>query len=118
MQGVQSLPPVIITCGQPFRLSLRVEDPTEDPPDYDLSGYGVEFWLAATLAAEPFHLGTGEIAGNRAIIEIDPTTTEGFAAVPLIGGRPNAVLQITLTAPLPLNSIVLQGPAVVQGVIA
>ena len=117
MQGVQNLPPVTITCGQPFRLSLRIEDPTAEPPDYDLTGYGVEFWLAATIAAEPFHLGTGEIAENRAIIEINQTTTAGFASVPLIGGRPNAVLQITLTAPLALNSIVLQGPAVIQGVI-
>ena len=117
MMGVLILPPAKLTCGQPFSASIRIEDPVEDGAEVDLTGYTVAFALSSGIAVEPFHEGAGGIIANRATFEIAAASTALFASLPIIGGRPNAVLQVTLTAPDPVNSLVLQGPAIIQGVV-
>ena len=116
--GVLALPPMTITCGLPFKLSLRIEDPTASVVVLDISEYEVTFSVAASLTADPFHEGAGEVVDDHAIVEIDGDETADFASLPVLFGRPNAVFQLTLTAPVPLNSLILQGPAIIQGVIS
>ena len=110
------LPPATITCGVPFTASIRIEDPTAESAELSLTGYAVAYALSTAISAEPFHEGTGAIVTNRATFEIPGTDTAIFASLPIIGGRPNAVMQITLAAPDPAQTLVLQGPAIIQGV--
>ena len=116
MMGVLILPAATITCGVPFSASIRIEDPTAENTEVDLTAYSVAYALSTAINAEPFHEGAGEIVTNRATFEIGAADTAAFASLPIIGGRPNAVMQITLTAADPALTIVLQGPAIIQGV--
>ena len=114
--GVLPLPPAIITCGVPFSASIRIEDPTAENTELSLAGYAVSYALSTAINAEPFYEGTGAIMSNRATFEITGTATALFASLPIIGGRPSAVMQITLTPSNPAQTLVLQGPAIIQGV--
>jgi len=110
------LPPATITCGVPFSASIRIEDPTAESAELSLTGYTVAYALSTAINDEPFHEGTGAIVSNRATFEIAGTETALFASLPIIGGRPSAVMQITLTPSNPALILVLQGPAIIQGV--
>jgi hypothetical protein len=116
MMGVLILHPATITCGVPFSASIRIEDPTAENTEVDLAAYSVAYALSTAINDGPFHEGTGAIVSNRATFEIAGTDTALFASLPIIGGRPSAVMQITLTAPDPAQTLVLQGPAIIQGV--
>jgi hypothetical protein len=105
----------------PFQFLARLEDTTADDPVFDLTGYTVAWSLSVRPFETPFATGAGEILttdlGDRAFLEISDTVTAtlGDYAVPLVGGRPSAVLQVTLTAPVAANSMILQGSAIIQG---
>lgn len=118
MPAILAMPPVTVTVGLPFKLSLRIEDATASEPILDLTGYEVAFSLASSLTEAAFYTGAGTVVDDHAVIEISETDTAIFEALPVLLGRPSAILQITLTAPVALNSIVLQGPVTIQGIIA
>lgn len=120
-QAVLTIPPQTITVGLPFPFTLRMEDPTADDPAIPLTGFTVEWALSERPFETAFATGTGEILtaddGDHVFFEITDTSAYGAYALPIIGGRPSAILQITLTAPVAANSIVLQGQAIIQGVL-
>lgn len=123
-QPVLTLPPATITVGLPFDALMRLEDPTATAPVIDLAGYTVAWSLSVRPFDAPFASGTGSILsasdGDRVFFEIADAVTSGFGdyVVPVVGGRPSAVLQVVLTAPTAANSLILQGPAIIQGVLA
>lgn len=120
-EKVLILPPATITVGLPFQATMRLEDTTADSPVFDLTGYTVAWALSTKPFETPFQSGTGEILatdlGDRAFFEIPDSVTAllGTYALPIIGGRPSAVLQVVLTAPVAANSLILQGTATIQG---
>ena len=120
-ESILTLPPQTITVGLPFQLTLRLEDTTESDPVVPLTGYTVAWSLSEAPFDASFADGVGEIlaavAGDRAYFSITAATTADFGAYArdVVRGRPSAMLQIALTAPVAANSMILQGPAIIQG---
>lgn len=112
------LPNLTITVGLPFNQSFRLEDPVEDDPILSLTGYSATFGFSTKAFAEPFKTGTATITeADRIIVALTADETALFKdyALPIIGGRPSAVFQIDLNAPVASNSFVLQGPVTIAG---
>jgi hypothetical protein len=128
------LPPLSLAVGLEFAPgAIVVEDPTAEVPRIDLTGWTGEVVIAAmpreasARTGEPWPLDAVFYrapvtisATSEVIILILPEETQALRAqaLPIIGGRPEALLQITLTSPVLNNSIVAQGPLTIAGVYA
>jgi hypothetical protein len=110
------VPPLVITQGQPFAQSWRIEDPLVSPPVVSLAGWSGTFRLFHQPFDGVFHTAPVAIVNDRIVVEIPAETTAGFSALPFIGGRANGWYQITLSAPDPLLNQVWQGAVSIAGV--
>ena len=110
-------PPVTIIVGQHFEYTLRLEDPTAETPIISLDGYSVAWSISNRAFSVPFDTGVGSILDDRVIIEITQDKTAAYAeyALPVIGGRPSAVMQISLTGPTAPQNIIVQLAAIIAG---
>lgn len=111
-------PPETIVQGKAWSRSYRLDDPTAEPPEVNLTGY-TGTWL---VAPEPFEdaiiSGVLEFSTPRFIVSMTAAQTALLTALPIIGGRPSGMLQITLTGPVEGVGAVIQGQVIVAGVSA
>ena len=116
--NVNKTPPLTVTIGKPFAQTFRNEDSTADDPVFDLTVYAATYSIAAKPFETPFKTGSCTVtATDRISLDLTADETALFTdyALPIIGGRPSAILQIDVTAPTEANSLVLQGPLIIAG---
>ena len=116
--NVNKTPPLTVTVGSLFSVTFRIEDSTATVPVFDLTGYSATYSIAEKTFETPFKTGSCTVtATNRIALDLTADETALFTdyALPIIGGRPSAILQIDVTAPTEANSLVLQGPLIIAG---
>ena len=112
------IPPLVITQGKAFSQSWRIEDPLADPVIVPLAGWTGTFRLFTQPFDASFYSAALVIENDQIAVSIPGEVTAGFAALPILGGRPNGWYQLDLTAPQPDLSQVWQGSLTVAGVTA
>jgi hypothetical protein len=110
-----TLPPITITQGVAFFQRYVFED-SSGP--IDLTGWTGAFALSKRPFEKPFFTGECALGGTVGDVQISITAedTATLDVLPILGGNPSAVFQITLTSPLPTQNQVWQGPAIIAGV--
>lgn len=118
MTDLYRAPPETIVQGKAWSRSYRLDDPTAEPPEVDLTGYSGTWLVAAQPFEDAIISGDLEIITPRFIVSMTAAQTAMLTALPIIGGRPNGMLQITLTGPVEGVGAVIQGQILVAGVSA
>lgn len=111
------LPPISITQGVAFFQRWVFED---SAGPIDLTGWTGTYALSKRPFEKPFHEGDCALGGTVGDIQISITAEETatFEAKPILGGAPNAILQIKLVSPLPTQNQVWQTNATIAGAFA
>ena len=108
------LPPVSLTRGFDFSQNYRIETPFEEEPILDLTGWTARASVSVKPFDPPFWTGALAIEDDRIVFAIPGADSAGWDAVPVLGGKANAVFQIVL-APVSAPEIVWQGNMIIAG---